>query len=248
MFKFYILLIKTTGIVFRAVKYSETSIITDIYTEELGLRAYIISGVRSKNAKVSAGLLQVMSLVEAVVYHREDKDLCRIKEIKAAYLFEDIPFNVQKGAIGLFLLEIMQKTIKEREQNEPLFKFLFNTICYLDETSDPIYNFHLSTMVKLSAYLGFLPSGEYSKTTPFFDLQEGTFVAEPSTTPNYLEPELSQLLDQFLKTGMNQSHTISLTRPQRTQFLNELINYYRLHVENLPTINAHKVLKTVLEE
>jgi len=240
-------LIKTTGIVFRAVKYSETSIIADIYTEELGLRAYIISGVRSKKAKVSAGLLQVMSLVETVVYHREDKDLCRIKEIRAAYLFEDIPFNVQKGAIGLFLLEVMQKTIKEREQNQPLFTFLFNTICYLDETTEPIYNFHLSALVKLTAYLGFLPSGKYSSATSFFDLQEGIFTKEAPVTPHYLTPELSQILNQFLNKGMNQSHEISLTRAQRTQFLNELINYYRLHVENLPTINAHKILKTVLE-
>ena len=241
------MLIKTTGIVFRAVKYSETSIIADIYTEELGLRAYIISGVRSKKAKVSAGLLQVMSLVETVVYHREDKDLCRIKEIRAAYLFEDIPFNVQKGAIGLFLLEVMQKTIKEREQNQPLFTFLFNTICYLDETTEPIYNFHLSALVKLTAYLGFLPSGKYSSATSFFDLQEGIFTKEAPVTPHYLTPELSQILNQFLNKGMNQSHEISLTRAQRTQFLNELINYYRLHVENLPTINAHKILKTVLE-
>lgn len=240
-------MIKTNGIVFRAVKYSETSIITDIYTEELGLRSYIISGIRSKKAKVSAGLLQVMSLVETVVYHREDRDLCRIKEIRAAYLFEDIPFNIQKGAIGLFLLEIMQKTIKEREQNPPLFTFLFNTICYLDETTDPIYNFHLSTMVKLSAYLGFLPSGQYSERTSFFNMQEGIFTAEPPVT-NYLEPELSQLLDHFLKTGINQSHSIALTRLQRTRLLQELINYYRLHVENLPVINAHNVLKTVLEE
>ena len=241
------MLVKTSGIVFRSVKYSETSIITDIFTEELGLRSYIISGVRSKKAKVSAGLLQVMSLVETVVYHREDKDLCRIKEIKAAYLFESIPFNIQKGAIGLFLLEIMQKTIKEREKNQPLFSFLFNTICYLDKTNDPIYNFHLAVMLKLSAYLGFFPSGTYTEQTPFFDMQEGTFTAVLPLNNNYLEGELSRLLGLFLKSSIENAHEIKLTRQNRENLLTGLINYYRLHVEGLPEINAHKILKTVLE-
>ena len=240
------MLVKTSGIVFRSIKYSETSIITDIFTEELGLRSYIISGVRSKKAKVSAGLLQVMSLVETVVYHREDKDLCRIKEIKAAYLFESIPFDIKKGAIGLFLLEIMQKTIKEREKNQPLFSFLFNTICYLDKTTDPIYNFHLAVMLKLSAYLGFFPSGKYTAQTPFFDLQEGTFTEIPPPNGKYLEEETSQLLDVFLKNNIENAHEIKLTRQNRENLLTGLIDYYRFHVEGLPEINAHKILKTVL--
>jgi len=240
------MLVKTTGIVFRSVKFSETSIITDIFTEELGLRSYIISGVRSKRAKVSAGLLQVMSLVETVVYHREDKDLCRIKEIKAAYLFESIPFHIQKGAIGLFLLEIMQKTIKEREKNQPLFTFLFNTIRYLDETKNPIYNFHLAVMIKLSAYLGFFPSGNYTRQTPFFDMQEGRFTTVIPLN-NYLEEELSQLLGIFLKTSIEDAHQIKLSRQNRERLLTGLISYYRFHVEDLPEINAHKILKTVLD-
>ena len=240
------MLIKTTGIVFRSVKFSETSIITDIFTEELGLRSYIISGVRSKRAKVSAGLLQVMSLVETVVYHREDKDLCRIKEIKAAYLFKSIPFHIQKGAIGLFLLEIMQKTIKEREKNQALFTFLFNTIRYLDETKKPIYNFHLAVMIKLSAYLGFFPSGNFTRQTPFFDMQEGSFT-EVIPLKNYLEEELSQLLGIFLKTSIEEAHQIKLSRQNRERLLTGLISYYRFHVEDLPEINAHKILKTVLD-
>ena len=81
------MLIKTRGIVFKSIKYSETSLIVDIYTEEKGLRKYLISGVRSKKAKTSAGLFQVMSLVDLVAYHRDDKDLTRIKAIKHNYVY-----------------------------------------------------------------------------------------------------------------------------------------------------------------
>ena len=46
------MLLKTRGIVFRAIHYSETSLIVDIYTEERGLQKYIISGVHSPKARV----------------------------------------------------------------------------------------------------------------------------------------------------------------------------------------------------
>ncbi|MDX1408425.1 MAG: recombination protein O N-terminal domain-containing protein, partial [Saprospiraceae bacterium] len=38
------MLIKTRGIVLRKLKYSETSIIADLLTEEFGRMSYIISG------------------------------------------------------------------------------------------------------------------------------------------------------------------------------------------------------------
>ena len=51
------MLIKTAGIIFQTKKYSESSLIADIYTEEKGLRSYIISGVRSKKGKGKCGAL-----------------------------------------------------------------------------------------------------------------------------------------------------------------------------------------------
>ncbi|MEM6967074.1 MAG: DNA repair protein RecO [Bacteroidota bacterium] len=121
------MLIKTRGIIFRSIKYSETSIISDIFTEQKGLRTYIISGVRKKNARVSASLLQVMSLVDLVVYHRDDKDMTRIKEIKAAHIYQSLPFDIVKSSVGQFMLELTRKAIREPEENEPLFNFVFQS-------------------------------------------------------------------------------------------------------------------------
>ena len=73
------MLIKTRGIIFKAIKYSETSLIMDIYTEEKGLQKYIISGVRNKRSKVKTGLLQPAMLVDMVAYYRENKPMNRIK-------------------------------------------------------------------------------------------------------------------------------------------------------------------------
>ena len=115
------MIFKSLGIVFRTVKYSETSVIADIYTQERGMRSYIISGVRAKQARTSMSILQVMSLVDIVAYGREDKSLNRIKEIKSAYVYQTLPYDVRKTAIGMFILELARKTFGRRKKIEPCF-------------------------------------------------------------------------------------------------------------------------------
>lgn len=240
------MLIKTRGIVLKTIKYGESSIIADIYTEEKGLRKYIISGVRSQKARVRASLLQVMSLVEMVVYDREDRDLNHIKEIRASYVYHSLPFDVRKGAIALFIAEIARKTIHDTEENPQLFDFLFETFRHLDETTAPVNNIHLHFLLELSGFLGFLPGGAHSKQTPFFDLQEGIFVADRPVHQHYLDEDFSKMVSALLHASIYSCHEIRIENVQRRKFLQYLLDYYRLHIDYLPEIHAHQVLQEVL--
>lgn len=241
------MLIKTRGIIFRSIKYSETSIISDIFTEQKGLRTYIISGVRKKNARVSASLLQVMSLVDLVVYHREDKDMTRIKEIKAAHVYQSLPFDIAKISVGQFILELTRKAIREPEKNEPLFEFVFETFQFLDETQLPFSNLHLYFMLGLTQFLGFMPSDNFSKSKPFFDLREGMFVHERGMHGYFLPEEHSEIVHQILNTNLTKIHEIKMKRETRKELLRKLIIFYRLHIENFPDLNSYQILEEVLE-
>jgi DNA repair protein RecO (recombination protein O) len=239
------MLLKTRGIIFKSMKYSETSLIVDIYTEEKGLRKYIISGVRKARSAVSAGLFQVMSLVEIVAYEREGKDLNRLKEIRPAHIFRSIPFDIRKGAVGLFMAEIARKTIREAEENRPLFDFFYRAFELLDEIERPIGNYHLQFMIELSSYLGFIPGGEYQEDCPYFDLQEGVFTDSVGDHIYFLSPPLAERLHQFLQTDLEHCHSVKIGREDRRKLLQNLLDYYRLHLENFPEINAHLILQEV---
>lgn len=236
---------KTRGIVFRAIKYGETSLITEIYTEQYGLQKYIINGVRSAKSKTKASLLQVMSLLDLVVYHRADKQLKRIKEIKPAYIFQGIPFDIRKGAVGLFMAEMARKTIREEESNPRLFHFLFESFCLLDRTTSPIANYHLCFLLQLSQYLGFAPGGAFCRATPIFDLREGVFVAGSPGSHVFVEGECSAALYALLRSSLEGAHSVQLSAENRRLLLRHLIDFYRLHIENLPTINSHEILQEV---
>ena len=202
------MLIKTRGIVLRAIKYSETSFILDIYTEAKGLRSYIVSGVRTKKSKVSAGLMQLMSLVDMVAYHRDDKDLLRIREIKAAHIYQKLPFEIDRSSIGMFMIELVRKSIREVEQNPLLFAYLFESFRYLDNSSHSVANLHLHFAVELTAFLGFIPGGDHSAETPIFDMQEGQFMPDASSHHYYMDEQSSELLGDRKSTRLNSSHTV----------------------------------------
>ncbi|MFK7936188.1 MAG: DNA repair protein RecO [Saprospiraceae bacterium] len=241
------MIIKTRGIIFKAIKYSETSMIVDIYTEEKGLRKYIISGVRSKRAKVSASLLQAMTLVDLVVYHREDREMTRIKEIRPAFIFQTIPFDIQRGAVGLFMIEVAQKAIRESEENYHLFQFLFESFAYLDRTEDSIANLHIHFLLELTTFLGFMPGEICSEEQPYFNLKDGVFVTYAPTHRHYLSKEDSAVLYQLLETAQRNCHQVRMNREMRKSLLKNLLIYYQLHIENFPTINSHTILQEVME-
>ncbi len=239
------MLLKTKGIVLKSIKYGETSLIVEIFTEDRGIRKYIINGVRSAKAKSPASVLQVMSLVEIVAYENEQKELNRLKEVRPFYVYKSVPFEIRKGSIGLFIAEVCQKTIREQEPNPELFNFISETFQWLDETPHSVANLHLCFLIRLSVFLGFVPSGRYSPDLPFFDLIEGVFCRLPPGHVHYLLEDKSKLLDLLLATPILRSHDIRFAKEERKAILDHLMDFYKLHIDRLQDINAHEILREV---
>ena len=115
------MLVKTDGIVLNFIKYRETSIIARIYTEQLGLQTYIVNGVRKKEPTGRIALFQPLTLLEMVVYASNSGGITRISEYKCAHQFQTLLYDIRKSSIALFLSEIISLTVKEEEENPPLF-------------------------------------------------------------------------------------------------------------------------------
>ncbi len=239
------MLLKDQAIVLRTHKYGESSLIVELYTQGKGVRKYIINGVRSAKGRTKANLLQVMTLLDIVAYERDDKDLNRLKELRPTYIYQSIPFDIRKGTVGLFMIEVARKAIKEKEENIPLFNFLSSSFRLLDVTHESITHFHLVFLIELSAYLGFQPAGCYSEETPVFDLLEGEFVGFSPDHGHSLTGNLAISFDQLLNHTVIDSHEIKLERELRKRLLEQLVFYYQLHLDGLGVIHSHQILKDV---
>ncbi|HNL82836.1 MAG TPA: DNA repair protein RecO, partial [Chitinophagaceae bacterium] len=181
----------TKGIVIRAVKYGDTSIIATIYTQLFGLQSYIIKGVRGSSAKSTykANCFQPAAILELEVYHHPQKQIQFIKNYSWSYVYKNIFSNVICNSVAIYIIELLQHSIKQPEPNTDLYNFIEETLIITDtETKDTISNLPIFFTLLLCNHLGFKINGCYLEITPVLDFQEGTFVAE-TPTHNYFAVE-----------------------------------------------------------
>ena len=112
---------KTQGIVLHSLKYKDTSIIVDIYTEVSGRASFLVPVSRSRKAAVKSVLFQPLSLVELEADFRPNTTIYKVKEAKSFYPFTSIPYDPYKSAIALFLSEFLYRALREEAENRPLF-------------------------------------------------------------------------------------------------------------------------------
>lgn len=240
------MLLKTCGIVLRTVKYGETSVIADIFTEEKGLCSFIGGGVRTAKARMPFSLFQPMTAVDIVAYYRDGGGTNRLKELRAAEVWSAIPFDIRRGAVALFMAEVCRKSIYEEEEHRALYEFLLGHLRWLDTTPNPIANLHLHFLLGLSGFLGFQPQDPEAGDELFFDLKDGTFGPVPPPHTFFSEPEQTRQMLQILESDLETVHEISLTRAQRKALLGKLLQFYQLHLPAFKDVNTPEILEMVL--
>lgn len=240
------MLAKTQGIVLKTINYSETSVVAKIYTEKFGLKSYLIQGVRKRKAKTKANSLQLLSLLDMEVYNRENKDLHHIKELKNAYIFLNLPYDIRKSSIAIFLNELIFNSIQEEEPNPSLFHYLFNAIQLLDLTEDHFSSFHLHFAVQLSKYLGFGPADSTYLENRVFDLADGKFHSAAKQGIYTLNQEESLFFYRASALSYEQFQKLQITKSVRKTVLEHILHYYKIHVPNFKDLRSHEVLQVVL--
>ena len=240
------MLIKTRGIVLSYLRYRETSIITRVYTERLGLQSYVVNGVRKAKPPGRIALFQPLTLLELVAYTSRQGGLTRLSEYRCAEPYRSIPFEVQKSSVALVLAEIVGRTLLEEEENEPLFRFLHDSLLAFDEQPAGHENFALIFLLRLASYLGFgMESGEEITSQVAFATAAANPTAGASSPAVLRFREFDHYFDQLLRDPV---HAAIPNGRVRRELLHVLIRYYQLHVERLGDIRSLDVLSEVLAE
>ncbi len=241
----YIMLIKTRGICLHTSKYGETSVIAQVYTEEKGLQSYIISGVRSAKPRVHGSLLQPLTMLDMVAYWRAEKSLFRTKELRAAYTFERIPFELARGSVALFVADVLLRALRESEAPPDLFPFVERFIVFLDVTTDALANLPTYFLLQLSSYLGVQPETPLFGGPYYFDQTQGYFAPEPPEHLRYTDPEASGLLVSLAGVPLEGASEVASTKAARQGAIVGLLDYLREHFERFSGVNSHRVLTDI---
>jgi DNA repair protein RecO (recombination protein O) len=240
---------KTKGIVLRAVKYGETSLVVTVFTELFGLQSYIVSGVRTSSRKGSAkaNLFQPSAILDLVVYHSEQQNLHRMREFRWAHIYQQVLTDVRKNAVAVFMVELLTKCLKQPESNAELYYFVEDIFIKLDESSDIVTaNLPLFFAFHLSHFFGFRIDDNYSERNKWLDMLEGSFVPQQPLHPHFLEDRQAAVTSQILKVMQPaELEQISLHQQLRRNLLAACEVYYALHVPDFGRMRTLPVLREI---
>jgi DNA repair protein RecO (recombination protein O) len=237
----------THGIVLHHLKFSETSVIARIYTEKFGLQSYLIKGVRAPKSKIKLALLEHLSLLDMVVYHKESRGLQNIKEIKPARTFLNIYGDIRKSSQALFINELILKSMKEEEANPALFRFFVDNLNQLDTAGifDP--DFHLRFMLAFAGFLGFAPRLNFSRGC-CFNLLDGVFQQTIPPHIHFILPEHAPVFNSLLPSPDNSCAASIIPFAVRKLLLDKLIEFYTLHLPAFGRMKSPEILHEVLAD
>lgn len=234
------MIIKTRGIVLLTRQYGESSVIIEVLTQAKGLQSYIISGVRQSKPKVSPMLTRAMTLIDLVAYWREDKDLHRTKEIQHAYMYAQLPFDLQRSSIGTCMIECIRSVLVQPLPDDDLFEFIFSAFVILDQTSEQIYVYHIWFVSRLLDFLGLTPDGVDLPDSQL-DIPTGGFVLSQNDEL-LIEHEVSQTIRIACQAAKHTDLPKGLSKEHRVRTFEVLIQYYQYHVDGFRPLKSVDVL------
>ena len=253
------MLTKSRIIVLHTIKHSDSGMVVQCYSDVKGRSAcyFFAGGKHSKSA-----MMFPLSMLDVVLFsrHQEGNTMPVIKEAAPVCQLPNLKTDIRKGAISIFMCELLLKTLKESSPDPSLFVFLSNSIMLLEAVDEGVENFHLHFAVNLCKVLGYMPEDNYSgpsfppnptvgqaggsnpDSRTHFNFTTGKFTHDYSEAFCF-QPEESLLLHQIMSTPLASLREITCSGQMRNRFLTRIIDYLSFHTSLRIELKSLAVLR-----
>lgn len=237
---------KERGVVLHSTKYGEGQLIVHVLTAARGRQSYItrVGRATSKGSARGAGrgLFQPLFLLEFQGDDTLGSDLHRMSQVTSSYVLRNMPFDVVKSSIAMFMSEMLYRlTLVEGVMDERLYSFVEQSVIELDTAQCGVANFHLHFMVRLANFLGYEARSNWQPGV-WLDIKRGEYVALMPQHPLKIEPWIAQVLHELDGLQVGQLDDVHLVREQRVEVMNALVEYYHYHTEAIAQVRAIRIL------
>lgn len=234
---------RTRGIVLRKVRYGDTGLIVDIFTEARGTVAFLARTGRTGRTRAQA--LAPLALVEVAFRWRPQQSLQRLDEVQVARPYTTLDLDPVKASVALYVQELLYHALKHEVASEGLYRYVVEGLEWLDTHHEGLANFHLAFTLRLIWHLGLWPRVEGWHEGYMFDLKEGEMTDRKPTHPYWLTASDTERLPQISRMTLRNMRLYRMSRMQRNVILDALLAYYRLHVPEFPTLKSVEMLREV---
>ena len=234
---------KFKGIVLNTIRYSDKHNIVHVYTDGGGLMSFAVPLGKTPAARMRNAMLMPLSLIDLEAGVRAGRDLAVLREVRRNYPLATLYSDPVKNAISLFISELLAHVIQEPEGNDPLFRYIEQSVQLLEQMPDGIANFHICFLYHLGAHLGIQPNVESYRQGYWFDMTDGVFVPAVVQGHMHLQPREAQVIHLLSRMTFSNMGVFRFSREERNRVLDVIISYYRMHNAAIGTLRSPEILK-----
>lgn len=241
----------TQSIVLRSTRYGETSLISTQFTRSFGVQGFLVQGVRTASGRGKssrAGLLQPGMVLDITIYQKTGANLQRLKEFVPAIIYGTIHEDVPRNSIALFSVEVLLRLLPESAPQPELFDFAKDYLLALDRMpAGGVGNFPLYFALECSRFLGYELSGAFSEDTPYLNLDEGGFSAQPPQAGHRVTSDDAAALAQLMQVQrFEELAGISMNGQSRQRLLEWFLDFLARHTDHMGQVRSLAVLHAIL--
>ena len=150
-------MLKSEGIVLKEVRYKDTSKILTLYTKEHGKIAVMARGAYRANS-------QLMSTTQVFAYGEYHFNMGRglifLNQADLINSFYSIRETMDRVIYGYYMLELVEKSLPDEQENEKIFLLLEKGLRVLSNLNKDFLKFIIAYELKFVSFLGYKPNIE----------------------------------------------------------------------------------------
>lgn len=239
------MLLETKAIVLGRIPYNDSFAIAHLLTEEKGFVSYRIPLSKSKNRKADRlrRIMTPLTEVHIVAEHREKRALQKLLEATPHPVRIDTYTDPVKREICFFLAELLTTLLRHISIDRPIYRFISQSLDWLEQEKKGIANFHLAFMWQLLHMFGIIPheASFRGHEGDYFSLRDVCFYPQRRDRDS-LPPEEAQFLRHLCRIQYRNMHLYKLNNVERQYIIKKLLDFYHIHLTPIPSLASLQVL------
>lgn len=130
-------IVKTEAIVLSKMDYSDTSIITNLFTKDYGKFSVILKGGRNPKNRMGA-LIDIPNYLNIVFYKKENRELQLLSNADLIDHFPEIKSDFDKIIYAFAVVEVIKKLIPDNELHQKLFNGVVRILTLMNTSNEAV--------------------------------------------------------------------------------------------------------------
>lgn len=230
----------------RITRYSDRNDIALGLSREAGPVSFLVSARAGRGAARQRALLMPMSIVGGEFSVAPGRTVGTLGDLSAVTVFPAIHANPVKGAVALFMADLLGAVVREGVCDPLLWDFAATSAGALDRIpASRLGNFPVVFVMRLADMLGIAPDSATYCRGRILDLRDGVYRATAPLHPDVASEAESRIVAVAARLGYHDMHRLSLSRDDRRQLLDGALRFITMHHARVDNLKSLAVLRSL---